>query len=225
MEKCKRCRRPSCLFPQICSNFKVGEDELIALLRAVKDMPGIKHVFINSGVRLDLALRQKKLTREIIRNHVSGHLKVAPEHLHPLVLKLMRKNSQKDFYEFARLFYKESESAGKEQYLIPLFISNFPGCTEKEMKVVDDFLNKNNWSPQQVQDYIPLPMTVAAAMYYCGKNTDGREIHVNRGLKERRPQIKVLKKKRKFKSYKDFPRKPSSNRGDFKKKRRSFKAV
>jgi radical SAM superfamily enzyme YgiQ (UPF0313 family) len=93
------------------------------------------------------------------------------------------------------------------------------------MKVVDDFLNKNNWSPQQVQDYIPLPMTVAAAMYYCGKNTDGREIHVNRGLKERRPQIKVLKKKRKFKSDKDFPRKPSSNRGDFKKRRRSFKAV
>jgi radical SAM superfamily enzyme YgiQ (UPF0313 family) len=127
---------------------------------------------------------------------VSGHLKVAPEHLHPKVLKYMRKSSAEEFYEFMRVFEQESKAVGKEQYLIPLFISNFPGCSDKEMKVVDDFLNKHNWSPQQVQDYIPLPMTMGGAMYYTGKAPDGTPIHVNRGLKERRPQMKVLKKKR-----------------------------
>ena len=108
----------------------------------------------------------------------------------------MRKNRAEDFYAFMELFEKESRAAGKEQYLIPLFISNYPGCTEKEMKVVDDFLNRHNWSPQQVQDYIPLPMTMGAAMYYTGKTPEGEPIPVNRGLKERRPQIHVLKKKR-----------------------------
>jgi radical SAM superfamily enzyme YgiQ (UPF0313 family) len=123
-------------------------------------------------------------------------MKVAPEHLHPKVLKYMRKNPAEDFYRFSEFFYEESRKVGKEQYLIPLFISNFPGCTANEMKIVDDFLNQRNWSPQQVQDYIPLPMTMAAAMYYTGKAPDGTPIHVNRGLKERRPQIKTLKKKR-----------------------------
>ena len=89
-----------------------------------------------------------------------------------------------------------SKECGKEQYLIPLFISNFPGCTEREMKTVDDFLDKHHWSLQQVQDYIPLPMTMGGAMYYTGKAPDGTPIPVNRGLAERRPQISVLKKRR-----------------------------
>ncbi len=96
-----------------------------------------------------------------------------------------------------KLFERCCREAHKEQYLIPLFISNFPGCTESEMKVVDDFLEKHHWSPQQVQDYIPLPMTMGAAMYYSGLNPyTGEEIVVNRGLRERRTQIKMLKKKR-----------------------------
>ena len=194
--KCRTCRRPSCLFPSICPNFNAAEKELISLLRKALAIPGIKKIFINSGIRLDLACKQKELMKQIVKEHVSGHMKVAPEHLHPEVLKLMRKNPAADFYDFMEFFAEESRKAGKEQYLIPLFISNFPGCSASEMKVVDDFLNRNNWSPQQVQDYIPLPMTMAAAMYYTGKSFDGREIAVNRGLAERRPQIKVLKKKR-----------------------------
>ena len=141
-------------------------------------------------------MRQTDLFRRIVQHHVSGHLKVAPEHLHPEVLRLMRKNSAEQFYQIREVFERESRACGKEQYLIPLFISNFPGCTGEMMKVVDDYLQDSRWSLQQVQDYIPLPMTMGAAMYYCGKAPDGREIPVNRGLAERRPQIEVLKKRR-----------------------------
>jgi len=184
------------LFPAQCPNYRADGKDLIELLRKVRTSPGVKHVYINSGIRLDLAVRQRELMREIVQHHVSGHMKVAPEHLHPKVLKLMRKNPAEDFYKFMEVFEEDSKAAGKEQYLIPLFISNFPGCTEKEMKTVDEFLNSRNWSPQQVQDYIPLPMTMGAAMYYCGKTPEGEKIKVNRGLAERRPQMDVLKKQR-----------------------------
>lgn len=195
-ERCRVCRRASCLVPQPCPNYRCDGKDMIEVLRTVRQLPGIRHLYINSGVRLDLALRQPELLREIIRHHVSGHMKAAPEHLHPEVLRLMRKSSAGEFYEFRRVFEKESAAAGKEQYLIPLFISNFPGCTDAEMKVVDDYLNANNWSPQQVQDYIPLPMTMGAAMYYAGCDPDGKPIPVNRGLAERRRQIEVLKRPR-----------------------------
>ncbi len=195
-ERCRKCRRSSCLWPLPCSNYDCDGKRLAALLREVRSQPGVKHVYINSGMRLDLAVKQKELFREIIRSHVSGHMKVAPEHLNDEVLKLMRKNPARDFYDFKRFFEDESRAAGKEQYLIPLFISNFPGCTEREMKTVDDYLNLHHWSPQQVQDYIPLPMTMGGAMYYTGLAPDGRPIPVNRGLAERRDQIQMLKKKR-----------------------------
>lgn len=193
---CAKCRRISCLFPSMCPNYKIDDAELIELLRKTRAVPGVKHVFINSGFRLDLATRQPELMREIVRHHVSGQMTVAPEHLHPDVLKAMRKNPPTDFYKFVDFFQQESRACGKEQYLVPLFISNFPGCTDKEMKVVDDYLASMRWSPQQAQDYIPLPMTMGAAMYYCGKSPDGKEIQVNRGLAERRPQMQTLKRKR-----------------------------
>ena len=101
-----------------------------------------------------------------------------------------------------RRFEIISKEHGLEQYIIPLFISNFPGCTDKDMKIVDDFLNRHRWSLQQVQDYIPLPMTMGAAMYYTGKDAEGNPLQVQRGLAERRAQIEVLKKRR---SGKDAP--------------------
>ncbi len=195
-EVCAKCKRASCLFPKICPNYKCDGLRVRDLLLRVRAINGVKHVYINSGIRLDLALRQKELFREIVRHHVSGHMKVAPEHLSDNVLRLMRKNPSSEFYQIKELFEKESAECGKEQYLIPLFISNFPGCTAEDMQIVDDFLSKNRWSLQQVQDYIPLPMTMGAAMYYSGLAPDGSEIHVNRGLAERRPQIEVLKKRR-----------------------------
>lgn len=195
-ELCKKCRRVSCMFPVPCKNYKADGSKLIALLRRVSKIEGVKNLFINSGLRLDLALMQPELTEEIIKRHVSGHLKVAPEHLHPRVLKLMRKGKPEEFEQFIKIFERVSASVRKEQYLVPLFISNFPGCTEEEMQVVDDFLSSHNWSPQQAQDFIPLPMTMGAAMYYAGITSEGEEIKVNRGLGERRTQLKMLKRKR-----------------------------
>ncbi len=184
LERCKKCKRSSCLYPVPCSSYVCTGRETVQLLRRMRKHPKLKHLYINSGIRLDLALRQPELLEEIVRYHVSGHMKVAPEHLDPKVLSLMQ------------VFDKVSRDCGKEQYLIPLFISNFPGCSEKEMKTVDDFLDKHKWSLQQVQDYIPLPMTMGGAMYYTGKAPDGTPIPVNRGLAERRQQIGVLKKRR-----------------------------
>lgn len=195
--KCEKCRRISCMWPKPCDNYVPDGSTLLKLLKTAMKSPGIRKVFLNSGMRLDLALRQPELTLEIIRNHVSGHLKVAPEHLHPRVLNLMRKGQPGELEAFMKMFDRCNKQIGKEQYLIPLFISNFPGCTEEEMKVVDDFLEAHHWSPQQVQDYIPLPMTMGAAMYYSGKNPyTGEEIEVHRGLRDRRTQIQMLKKKR-----------------------------
>ena len=142
-EYCAKCKRSSCLYPTHCPHFHCDGKELAQLLRELRRLPEIKHLYINSGIRLDLVLRQEELFRELIQHHVSGHMKLAPEHLHPTVLKYMRKSSAEEFFEVVRRFYEESAKCGKKQYVIPLFISNFPGCGEKEMKVVDDFLNQN----------------------------------------------------------------------------------
>ena len=193
---CKVCKRASCLFPKICNNYLIDENKLIHLLDSISALPKIKHVFINSGIRLDLALHQKKLLRSIIKNNVSGQLKIAPEHLDKNVLKLMRKNSSDDFIEFLKFFEETTRTIGKKQYVIPYFISNFPGCDDKASKIVDEFLEKSKWSLQQVQDFIPLPMTIASAMYYECLDYNGNPIKVNKGLKARRHQLSQLKGKR-----------------------------
>jgi radical SAM superfamily enzyme YgiQ (UPF0313 family) len=133
--------------------------------------------------------------REIISKHVSGHLKIAPEHLDNRVLALMRKNKAEDFFSFLEFFTRESRIAGREQYLVPYFISNFPGSGAKEFEKISVFLKNLKWCPQQVQDYIPLPMTIASAMYYCEKTPDGKNIFVNKGMSARRPQRNFFKSK------------------------------
>ncbi len=197
-DKCKKCRRTSCFYPKLCNNYNPDGKPLLSLLKKIKATDGVKHLHLNSGLRLALAVddRQKELTKEVIHHHVSGHQKVAPEHLDKRVVALMRKDPPEDFFKYKKIFEEESKNANKEQYLIPLLISNFPGTTDDEMKVVGKYLDQENWSPQQVQDFIPLPLTIAGAMYYCGKDPKGNEIEVHRGLKERRGQIHELKRKR-----------------------------
>jgi len=119
---------------------------------------------------------------------------VAPEHMHPKVLKAMRKPGPEVFCEFQKAFEKESRAAGKKQTIVPYFISNFPGSTEQEMKAVEQFVREEEWKLQQVQDFIPLPMTAAAAIYYTGLDYEtGEPVSVVRGLAERRTQMKQLR--------------------------------
>lgn len=191
---CKKCRRYSCIFPNFCKNYFADEKPLLDLLSRLRKVRGVKHVFINSGVRLDLALMQPKLTEEIIRNHVSGQISVAPEHLDGDVLKLMRKGRAGEFEKFRSIFDSVNSKTGKKQYMVPYFISNFPGCSSGRMKVVEDYLAKSNWNVRQVQDFIPLPMTMACAMYCAETDEEGNPIEVNKGLAQRRQQRTMLKR-------------------------------
>ncbi len=195
-EICKKCKRVSCIFPDFCKNYVAEEKPLMRLLDEVCAIDKVKHVFINSGVRLDLALVQRKQTEKIIKNHVSGQISVAPEHLHDDVLKLMRKGKAGEFEAFRKIFDRVNTQTGKKQYMVPYFISNFPGCTQKQMKVVEEYLAKTNWKLQQVQDFIPLPMTMGAAMYCAEITPSGQPIQVNKGLSARRAQIEILKGKK-----------------------------
>ena len=191
-DACKVCRRPSCLHPTICTKFHVESDPAIQLMRAARKAEGVKHVHIQSGIRMDVAFRTPEYLKELIHHHVSGHLKVAPEHLDASVLKRMRKPAGL-FEQFQTLFRDESKAAGKEQYLTPYFISSFPGCGEKEMGVVEKFLKKENWNLQQVQDFIPLPLMPATAMYVTGLDYDtGTPITVARGAGDRYRQRQAL---------------------------------
>lgn len=193
---CEKCRRPSCLHPTLCRKLELDEEKTLALMKAARETPGVKHVFIQSGIRMDVALRTPNYVRELVRHHVSGHLKVAPEHLHPEVLRRMRKPAGV-FEEFMEQFHAETEAAGKEQYLVPYFISSFPGCTDGEMGMVERFLRRSNWNLQQVQDFIPLPMTPSAAMYVTGKDFDtGKPIPIVRKAGERRRQLEALRPNR-----------------------------
>jgi radical SAM superfamily enzyme YgiQ (UPF0313 family) len=148
---------------------------------------------VQSGIRMDVAVRTPEYMKELVTHHVSGHMKVAPEHLHPDVLRRMRKPAG-DFPAFMEKFHELSAAAGKEQYLVPYFISSFPGCTEKEMGVVEDFLKQQRWNLQQVQDFIPLPMTSAAAMYVSGLDINtGKPIPVVRNAGQRERQKRMLR--------------------------------
>lgn len=196
VEACRRCHRPSCLWPRLCPHFRIDEGKGIELLRRAREQAGVKHVFVQSGIRMDIALRTPAYLEELVRHHVSGHLKVAPEHLHPEVLRRMRKPAV-DFEAFLAQFDRLSKAAGKEQYLVPYFISSFPGCTDREMAVVERFLKRENWDLQQVQDFIPLPMTGAAAMYVTGLDLDTEQpIHVVRNAGERARQQRMLRPNR-----------------------------
>ena len=180
-----RCQRASCLFPEICPNFVVDQMRLIELLEKVRAVPGVKHVRVASGVRHDLALKDVRYIRALVRDFVGGQLKIAPEHLADDVLRLMRKPDSKVFEQFMDLFNKECAAAGKQQFVVPYLISAFPGCTRQHMEQLAKWLARRGWRPEQVQCFIPLPGTVAAAMYYAGIDATGQPIPVARTDAER----------------------------------------
>jgi len=180
-----RCRRASCLYPDICPHFVVDPMRLVELLRKVRAVKGVKHVRVASGIRHDLAMKDVRYVREMVRDFVGGQFKIAPEHVADEVLQLMRKPGTEVFEQFLDLFEKECAAAGKQQFVVPYLISAFPGCTPQHMKQLAQWLARRGWRPQQVQCFIPLPGTTAAAMYYAGIDSAYKPIPVARTDAER----------------------------------------
>jgi uncharacterized radical SAM protein YgiQ len=178
LNACEKCKRPSCINPQICPNLNTDHSKLLEIYRAVDALPGIKKSFIGSGVRYDLLLYRSKdeksnkaameYTRELIKNHVSGRLKVAPEHTSDHVLRLMRKPSFQQFYEFKRIFDRINREEHLNQQIIPYFISSHPGCRESDMAELARLTRQMGYKLEQVQDFTPTPMTVSTEMWYTG---------------------------------------------------------
>jgi uncharacterized radical SAM protein YgiQ len=186
------CRRPDCLYPRRCPHFKCDEAGLVGMLQEVAALEGVRHLRVSSGVRYDMSRENTLFMRTLISDFVGGQLKVAPEHSEDRVLALMRKPSLSRFEEFLALFRRESQRAGKEQYVVPYLISAFPGCTAGDMRKLAAWLKERNWSPQQLQCFIPTPGTVATAMFYAGIDTKMRPIPVARTDRERIIQHQIL---------------------------------
>ncbi len=175
---CQKCKRPSCIHPKVCPNLNTDHRPLLDLYRSVDNLPGIKKSFIGSGVRYDLLQYDSKdpainraasdYTRELIIRHVSGRLKVAPEHTSPRVLDLMRKPSFEQFEQFKKTFDRINKEAGLNQQLIPYFISSHPGCREEDMAELAVMTRQLNFHLEQVQDFTPTPMTISTESYYTG---------------------------------------------------------
>jgi uncharacterized radical SAM protein YgiQ len=186
------CRRLSCVFPAICPNLGTDHKPLINLYRRTRKLPGIKRLFIASGVRYDLAIRSPEYIRELVTHHVGGYLKIAPEHTEASPLRMMMKPGIECYEQFKKLFDKYSAEAGKEQYLIPYFIAAHPGTSDEDMLNLALWLKRNNFRPDQVQAFLPTPLAIASAMYHTGKNPlqkiapDRGNVPVVRGLKQRR---------------------------------------
>lgn len=177
---CEVCKRPSCINPQVCPNLITDHSKLLEIYHAVDALPEVKKSFVSSGIRYDLLLHQSKdeeinkstrqYTRELIAKHVSGRLKIAPEHTSPQVLKLMRKPDFSEFYDFKRIFDQINKEEGLKEQLIPYFISSHPGCHEADMAELAVITKDLNFHLEQVQDFTPTPMTISTEMWYTGYN-------------------------------------------------------
>ncbi|RNC64178.1 YgiQ family radical SAM protein [Proteiniphilum sp. X52] len=175
---CEKCKKPSCIFPKICFNLNTDHSDLLDIYKAVDSLPGIKKSFIGSGIRYDMLLQDshdakineshRMYLNELIRNHVSGRLKVAPEHTSETTLKIMRKPSFRYFDRFKQIFDELNKKHSLNQQLVPYFISSHPGCNEEDMAELAVITKKLHFKLEQVQDFTPSPMTLATEIYYTG---------------------------------------------------------
>ncbi len=189
----KKCRRLSCLHPEICKLLRTDHGPLIELMKAARREKGVKRVLVASGVRMDLANRSTAYIGHLARHHVGGLLKVAPEHSDADVLRRMQKPSIEQFEQFAGKFRSASVSCGKEQYLVPYFMAGHPGCDLEAMIDLALYLKHHGYRPDKVQDFIPGPMDVATCMYHTGIDPiSGEPVHVPKGTRERRLQRALL---------------------------------
>jgi uncharacterized radical SAM protein YgiQ len=193
MAVCRACRKVSCVHPAICPNLNTDHKPLLALMRRIRAVKGLKKAFIASGIRMDLALKCGEYISEIARFHTGGLLKVAPEHTSPKVLSVMKKPSVEIFKEFADRFLAESKKAGKEQYLVLYFISAHPGSALADMADLAVFLKERNIRPQQINDFLPAPMEYATSIYFTGLDPFTLEpVYVPKKETERRQQRALL---------------------------------
>ncbi|MEF3076355.1 YgiQ family radical SAM protein [Methylobacter sp. Wu1] len=186
------CRKPSCVYPGICPNLNTDHSSLIKLYRRARALPGIKKIFIASGLRYDLAVESPEYVRELVKHHVGGYLKIAPEHTEKGPLSKMMKPGMGTYDRFKAMFDKFSKEAGKEQYLIPYFIAAHPGTTDQDMLNLALWLKRNGFRADQVQAFLPSPMSIATAMYHSGKDTLHKvsrtvaDIPIPKSVKQRR---------------------------------------
>ena len=195
---CMKCSRPSCIWPQVCRNLDTDHSGLTSLYKKVNRIPGIKKAFIGSGVRYDLLFREwnknagaceREYLEELVVNHVSGRLKVAPEHTSPHVLNLMRKVPFSLFRNLKEHFERITGREGLKYEIIPYFISSHPGSSASDMSDLAGEVRSLGIKPEQVQDFTPTPMTLSTAMYYCGFDPyTGKKVFVARGIEEKRKQ-------------------------------------
>lgn len=186
------CRKPSCVFPDICNNLNTDHTPLVHLYRRARAINGVKRISIASGLRYDLAVRSPEYVKELVSHHVGGYLKIAPEHTEDGPLNKMMKPGIGSYDRFKEMFERFSKEAGKEQYLIPYFIAAHPGTADEDMLNLALWLKRNDFRLDQVQTFLATPLAVASAMYYTGKNplkrvrNDSEDVHVPRNLKQRR---------------------------------------
>lgn len=168
MSLCEQCARASCLQPSICKNLNRDFAPLLDIYRSVRALPYVRHAYVGSGIRYDLM--SEEYGRELFTHHISGRLKVAPEHMASNVLKLMRKPDWQEYLRFRDFFMKVNEQNGTRQQIIPYFISSHPGCTDKDMAQLAQETKRMHYHPEQVQDFTPTPMTLSTTMFYTGLN-------------------------------------------------------
>ncbi len=187
------CRRLSCVHPGICENLVTDHGPLLDLLKKVRSADGVRKVFVASGVRYDLAERSPSFIRELAEHHTGGLLSVAPEHSKDGVLDRMKKPSIGSYERFAGAFLRASADAGKEQHLVPYFISGHPGCQLSDMVDLALWLRERGMRPRQVQDFIPTPMSMATSMYYSGFDpVSGNPVYTAKDLREKKLQKSLL---------------------------------
>jgi uncharacterized radical SAM protein YgiQ len=187
------CRRPSCVFPDICPNLNTSHDDLIRLYRKVREVKGIKKVTVASGIRYDLAVKSPEYIKELVTHHVGGYLKIAPEHTERGPLDKMMKPGIGTYDRFKQMFDAAAQQAGKKYYLIPYFIAAHPGTTDEDMMNLALWLKKNRYRADQVQTFLPSPMATATAMYHTGVNPlrgvrhgGSGKVEAIKGLRQRR---------------------------------------
>jgi len=188
------CRGKQCLAPKPCKNLTADHSDYIDLLRTLRSLPKVKKVFIRSGIRYDYLMEAKDdFLKELCEHHVSGQLKIAPEHISEKVIKLMGKSGKSVYINFADAFKKMNKKIGKEQYLVPYFMSSHPGATLKEAIELAEFIRDLNYRPEQVQDFIPTPGSLSTCMYYTGINPlTNEQVYVARDIEEKRMQRALL---------------------------------